>query len=525
MMHSVAKNGRDTTNPEADRRDPAASESTWPHIANVELPKKHIGWADVNWLSVAAVAPWHMGCTLVLSLGLVLASVMVTFPMTLLARRAFEDILAHEGYGKGIGGLANWEESPDGFWKQTEFTVLFKFYESLSNLGSRWAVMGLAWQGWNMSKSRPLVITLAAMAFFILTFLAGAIMMNYRLMSPFQAVVIALLVNILPNMLMVAAVAKLSSRTMTWRRVLKLALVSFALDWFCIASLRVSVRAFYQARGSTARFWIRMLPPVIRRVWMHGNLHLSLRFDVCHEDARFLLMLIPIASTAMAVSSLQLVSSTYEVIIMSMVMGVLEVFDSLSMLRGHTQVELSMTWIKRLLICRRSRQLTSVFPADPCGDGGDATPVAARQQALEKEDFERRKPLLVKAALQVCVAECSSLCLVTVQLLLMPINVSGGAGGRQPSAVLSLLLISLFFEVLADGCTASLSFALSKRWPDEIASAADLRRGFASCNMFGLISFGVMLFVLADYTGVFLTSFCVTRTSEPRSLLLEACPL
>ncbi|CAE8662253.1 unnamed protein product [Polarella glacialis] len=241
-------------------------------------------------------------------------------------------------------------------------------------------------------------------------------------------------------------------------------------------------------------------------------------------------MLIPIASTAMAGSSLQLVSSTYEVILMSVVMGVMEVFDSLSLLGGHTQVELAMKWVPRLLSRRRPRQLTSVFPADPGGDGGDATSnnnnaVDVRHQALEKEERERRKPLLVKAALQVCIAECSSLCLVTVQLLLMPINVSGGAGGRQPSAVLSLLLISLFFEVLADGCTASLSFALSKRWPGEIASAADLRIGFASCNMFCLISFGVMLFVLADYTGVFLTSFCVTRTSEPGSLLLETCPM
>eukprot|EP00927_Polykrikos_kofoidii_P006265 TRINITY_DN12548_c0_g1_i3.p1 TRINITY_DN12548_c0_g1~~TRINITY_DN12548_c0_g1_i3.p1 ORF type:complete len:567 (+),score=69.64 TRINITY_DN12548_c0_g1_i3:103-1701(+) len=462
----------------------------------------------IDWVAVATSGPRYMARTCTLSLLLTGLGLLLVLPLSQLARVAFEHVLAKEGDGRGIAGLHPYKRSlsdGEGMWAVFAFTLLCNLYQSLSHLASRWAVMGLGWHGWNRARSWPLLITIVNVCFYMTVKLVTGILTNEGLITPLAGHLVNILMVTPPNIYMVVAINKLSSRTMSWQRVLKYVLVSTLLEWTCIILVQGSLSAFFMIESEWGRIVIRLIPTAVRRFWLHGNCLLSLRFDVSQEENRFLFMVMPIGSTAIVGACMQMVSSQRQAALMGLLGMVLEVIDALVLLGGKTQVELSRQWF--VLVSKHARQqLQSVLP----GLSSTAEEVAAAQkQAAAREACAQRRPQLVAAAVHVCVAEATSVALVGVQLLLLPISIDGVGEAAPAGIVARVLLIALALELATDGITACISCALSQRWPESFVDATAGRAGLRVCSFSGLIAYGVILITSADVIGLFLSSLCV----------------
>mmetsp|Transcript_16628 Transcript_16628/g.53527 ORF Transcript_16628/g.53527 Transcript_16628/m.53527 type:complete len:494 (-) Transcript_16628:95-1576(-) len=474
----------------------------------------------IDWCTVLASGPRYVARTCLLSLALFTVAAVLMLPLTVLARRGFEDIVRKGGSAAGFGGTECFQH-PSGMWKTTAFMVLYNTYQSFAQLASRWAVMGVAWQGWNMARGKPLAITVVTMCWYILCCFFVSVLRNYNLISAgvWMAGVVVLATP--PNFLMVVSVTKLSSRVMTWRTTLKLITWSTCLEWWCALMIHCSLFAFYQADGGVARVAIRLIPVMVRRVWLHGSCLLSLRFHINQEENRFLLMALPIGSTAMAGTAMQLVSSSDQVVAMSIVMMVLEVIDALLLLSGTTTVEWTRLWFLSIWQ-RSSKHLSSVFPGGSEEDDGQEEKI---RQAKEEETREQRRPLLAAAAVQVCVSELSSMMLLSMQLLMLPITTGGKHAPRYTELGREMLItrfvISMAFELLGDGVTAMLSSFLSQVWPHKYNSAISARRGLRLNSYSMANAYAIMAFTSVDYLGLFLSSLCVYPRGS--SFVLDNC--
>mmetsp|Transcript_50978 Transcript_50978/g.165033 ORF Transcript_50978/g.165033 Transcript_50978/m.165033 type:complete len:500 (+) Transcript_50978:72-1571(+) len=484
----------------------------------------------IDWYIVLASGPKYVARTLLLSVGLFAVAATLTLPLTVLARAAFEDVLKKGGAASGIGGLHAFVH-PSGMWKTTAFVAVYHTYQSFAQLASRWSVMGVAWQGWQRACGKPLLITIIAMFWYIISCLGSTILVNYGMMSAQVRLITVVLGLTLPNFLMVLSVAKLSSRIMTWGSVLKVVTMSTCLEWGCALLIQVSLLAYYSTENTFARVAIRLIPMVVRRIWLHGNCLLSLRYHISNEENRFLLMVLPIGSTAVAGTCMQLVSSSYQVVTMSLLMMVLEVIDALVLLSGATQLELSRLWFMRVWR-RSSKTFRAVFPSAQGaegvggseGDGEDEAVETRIRKAREEHAHEQRKPLLVAAAVQVCVAEANSLMLVSMQLLMLPIDVGGTALGVPGNLVIKRLLISLFFELLGDGIVATVSTVLSQVWPDKFCSATTARQGLRLNTLSMAIAYSIIAITSVEYVALFLSSLCVYPDSTNlEGFVLETC--
>jgi len=446
-----------------------------------------------------------------------------------LARAGFEDVLKKGGVASGIGGVHAFVH-PSGMWKTTAFIAVYHTYQSFAQLASRWSVIGVAWQGWQRACGKPLLITILAISWYIAACVVSTILKNYGMISVQVQFITVVLGLTLPNFLMVLSVSKLSSRVMTWASVLKVVTMSTCLEWLCTLLIQVSLLLYYSTENTVARIAIRLIPMVVRRIWLHGLCRLSLRYHIANEENRFLLMVLPIGSTAVAGNCMQLVSSSNQVVVMSLLMMVLEVIDALVLLSGSTQMELSQLWFVRVWR-RSSKKFLAVFPSAQGaegvggseGDGEDEAVEARIRKAREEQAHARRRPLLVATAVQVCAAEASSLMLVSMQLLTLPI-LTGGSAKSPHTMVIQVLVISMFFELLGDGIVATVSTMLSQVWPDNISSATTARQGLRLNTLSMAIAYGMIAITSVEYVGLFLSSLCVYPDSTNiEGFVLETC--
>eukprot|EP00929_Paragymnodinium_shiwhaense_P026838 TRINITY_DN15874_c0_g1_i11.p1 TRINITY_DN15874_c0_g1~~TRINITY_DN15874_c0_g1_i11.p1 ORF type:complete len:514 (+),score=57.27 TRINITY_DN15874_c0_g1_i11:270-1811(+) len=462
-------------------------------------------WRSVRWADALAQGPKYVGQTMMITCLMFATSLTLAAPLTFIIGWMAQDAAARPS-------------SSDASELVMTYVTLHGVHKAMAHIFLRWAVMGVAWHGFRMSIGRPLCIAMGAFVNFVLIFVVSAVLKLMGVMSLSQRTLVILFGAAPPNTVMVAALAKLCSRNMSWSRAWKVTMMSTALELVCTVASTVSLEVFYTMTSASGRIAVRFLPLLIRRLWIYGTSSLVLKFDVTQEGNRFLLLLWPIATTSIVGTCMQLEHTINEVVIVGLLQAAFEVMDAVALLSGSTQFHLADKWVFRPL-WRRAKTHLSITPTAPTGQDSVASARLRLQRAHERDMYERRKPLLQNAAVQVCVAEASSLLLVGSQLLILPLarqraRVSGGAATSVHTIALALGL-SLAFELGADGLVAVVSNVLAQRWPNIFVSAHTPRVGLANDWISSAVAIAVIAFVHVDSVGLYLGSLCPHANMVP----------
>eukprot|EP00933_Yihiella_yeosuensis_P037500 TRINITY_DN31463_c0_g1_i1.p1 TRINITY_DN31463_c0_g1~~TRINITY_DN31463_c0_g1_i1.p1 ORF type:complete len:435 (-),score=36.64 TRINITY_DN31463_c0_g1_i1:437-1741(-) len=374
----------------------------------VVFEKPRRTWKDVNWLAVVESVPVFLWRTLKLTCCLSLVGLALIYPVAKISQIAFEDLLAKGFAGSGVGSMSTVDDAKS-HWdvpSVVAFSALEQTYTVLANLVVRWAVMGLAWHGFARARKWPLMITAASSVWYTALFFGTGFWQQYGGMPGFVGSTLFISLTTPVNFMMVVVINKCSSRHMTWRRTLILVAQSTAVEWTMVILLRESLNTFLTTSDPVIRIACRLIPAGIRRVWIHSNCWFSIKFEVSQEDSRFLFMAIPIGSTALVGTCMQMTSSFNQAVLIGLVLMVLEIVDAIILLSGSTQLSLSQHIILRFVLARAGRlKRKSVAPEVPSGDGGRAEAAKRQQAAFEQEARDRRRPLLAPVATQVCVCQ------------------------------------------------------------------------------------------------------------------------
>eukprot|EP00931_Biecheleriopsis_adriatica_P089252 TRINITY_DN63405_c0_g1_i1.p1 TRINITY_DN63405_c0_g1~~TRINITY_DN63405_c0_g1_i1.p1 ORF type:complete len:549 (+),score=95.60 TRINITY_DN63405_c0_g1_i1:209-1648(+) len=442
----------------------------------------------------------------------------LTVPLSLLASTAFEHIDATLGEGYGIDRLMlsgeddseSAEDSVQGHWVVTRFKILQYCASASANLGCRWAVMALAWQGWKKSRGLPLLVLIAASLTYVGVYTTGVILQTFGIMKV-RAELFAICIITPSNFMAMVMIVKLSS-TQSWSHVMKLVCWSTILDWCCAICLVFTIIFFFSLQSSTLRVIVRVvLPMLVRRVWLHCSFHLSLRFEVTDTNARFMMMLIPIASTAAVGTCLQMGSNIEEAALMSLCNLGLEVSDAMILLSGSTQLETtykSMRWAVR----QARTQFSDI--TGPQDDAEEVKKEAAKDPLQEELERELRKALLASAAVHACVAEGASLAFFSMQQLILPISLEEGGVPVPREETIEVFIVSLLTEFFGDAVVAAVSFGASRRWPQYFTAASEGRRVMKFCSLHGALTVIIIAVVSTDYVGLYLSSLCVSHKTN-----------
>lgn len=389
------------------------------------------------------------------------------------------------------------------------FTAAQMLTSTFGQLGCRYMVFGVAWNGWDRSKGLPLAVAIANMAFYFAVLWGGTVLRHYGLVDSRSRLVVCILLVTPGNYLMMVAVVKLSSRTMRWKGAFGIIAILTIVEWVGAIGCQIALLAFYRLDNVWGRTVVRLvLPTALRRVWLHVNFRICLKFDVQDEGGRYLLLVAPVAATAIAGTCMQLSSGPLEAMMASSVALVSEVMDALTLLSGTTPLEQTAQSIKwAISTVTRSRTLNL---SDLNSIGVDAPSVDPEAEA-RLQARTRRRQVLAATAVQVCLAETVCLVVVATLLILLPMNPNEIDGSPlDNSQTVNVLLISLAFELAGDGVTAACSSILSFRWPDKFVDVTRERGETGLPSIPGCVSAAILVFQVAETVALWMGSMCLS---------------
>ena len=280
--------------------------TVWPAMPNMPCSTNPVSWMAVFRHGLGYVLHTTKIVFVVSVLGF-----LYILPLTALAYQGYRHLQLVGGLGEGaerrdLGLFERSTAARAGLWPVTAFVGLQNVQVSCGQLVTRWMIVACAWHGWERARTGALLALLVTLAVFLFFAIGSLILMNYGFIISYTRIAIYVPITTLSNYVGMLLMVKLPSETMGWKELAWLMLILTPVEWLCSLAVYLMLIFYYAIQSSFVRVALRVLgPAVIRRVWLHCNFVISMRFDVPHEERRFLLMVLPITSTAAAGAAMQ----------------------------------------------------------------------------------------------------------------------------------------------------------------------------------------------------------------------------